>query len=34
MIDETYVPTILVVDDMAANIAILSDLLKETTKSR
>lgn len=32
MIDETYVPTILVVDDMAANIAILSDLLKESYK--
>lgn len=32
MIDETYVPTILVVDDMAANIAILSDLLKENYK--
>ncbi len=32
MIDETYVPSILVVDDMAANIAILSDLLKENYK--
>ena len=32
MIDETYVPTILVVDDMASNIAILSDLLKEGYK--
>jgi diguanylate cyclase (GGDEF)-like protein len=32
MIDDTYVPTILVVDDMAANIAILSDLLKENYK--
>ncbi len=32
MIDDTYVPTILVVDDMAANIAILSDLLKESYK--
>ena len=32
MIDDVYVPTILIVDDMATNIAILSDLLKDDYK--
>lgn len=32
MIDENYVPTILVVDDLSSNIAILSNLLKKEYK--
>lgn len=32
MIDDNYIPTILIVDDMATNIAILSDLLKDSYK--
>jgi len=32
MTEENYIPTILIVDDMAANIAILSDLLKGSYK--
>ena len=32
MREEEYIPTVLIVDDMAANIAILSDLLQNSYK--